>query len=92
GIDLVGSLPKTDKGNRYLIVATDYLSRWAEANAVKIKTADEVLKFNLKYIVSRHGVTKRILSDHGREFANKIVQGICKRLSTVKSWTPAYHP
>ncbi|KAI5154957.1 hypothetical protein ENBRE01_3471, partial [Enteropsectra breve] len=42
GIDLVGSLPKTDKGNRYLIVATDYLSRWAEANAVKIKTADEV--------------------------------------------------
>ncbi|KAI5152149.1 hypothetical protein ENBRE01_2605 [Enteropsectra breve] len=92
GIDLVGPLPKTDKGNRYLIVATDYLSRWAEAKAVKMKTADEVAKFILENIVSRHGVPKRILSDQGREFANKIVQRICKRLGTVKSWTSAYHP
>ena len=37
GIDLIGPLPKTENGNRFIIVATDYLTRWAEAKTIKRK-------------------------------------------------------
>ena len=44
GIDLIGPLPKTENGNRFIIVATDYLTRWAEAKAIKRKTKEEISK------------------------------------------------
>jgi len=31
GIDFVGPLPKTARGNRYILVAMDYLTKWPEA-------------------------------------------------------------
>ena len=37
GTDLIGPLPKTENGNRFIIVATDYLTRWAEAKTIKRK-------------------------------------------------------
>src|SRR5260364_360557 len=43
GIDLVGPLPLTAKNNRYIIVATDYLTRWPEAHAVPDAGANTLL-------------------------------------------------
>jgi hypothetical protein len=34
GVDFIGPLPKTQKRNEYLIVAMDYLTKWAKAAAV----------------------------------------------------------
>ena len=39
GIDYVGPLPRTTKGNRYIIVATEYLTKWVEASATPDCTA-----------------------------------------------------
>ena len=41
GIDFVGPLPKTSNGNKYIIVAMDYLTKWPEAKAVPRATAEE---------------------------------------------------
>jgi hypothetical protein len=40
GIDLVGPLPETSRGNKYLITCTDYFSKWPEAAPLKTKSAD----------------------------------------------------
>lgn len=45
GIDIIGPLNKTSRGNKFIIVATDYLTRWPEIKAVKRKTSEEVSKF-----------------------------------------------
>lgn len=65
GIDLVGPLPITQQNNRYIIVATEYLTRWPEARAVPDATAETLAKFIFEEIVCRHGTPKVILSNQG---------------------------
>ena len=50
GIDLVGPLPMTKNGNRYIITLVDYFSKWAEAEALPDKTAESVSSFLYKMI------------------------------------------
>ena len=45
GMDLIGLLPETSLGNKYIITLTDYCSKWAEATALPDKTAVSVAKF-----------------------------------------------
>ena len=72
GIDLIGPLQETLRGNKYIVVATEYLSKWVEAKAIVDKTAEQVHSF-LFDLVFRFGSMKVLLHDQGREFNNKLV-------------------
>jgi hypothetical protein len=50
GIDLIGPLPKTKSGNRYIITLVDYFSKWPEAAALPNKKAESVASFLYKII------------------------------------------
>lgn len=76
-VDVIGPLPRTEQGNRFVIVAVDSLTRWSEATATRTKTAWEVGKFLLKDIFSRHGAPNVLVSDQGTEFRNETVRSIC---------------
>ena len=45
GMDLIGPMPETPRGNKYIITLTDYFSKWAEAAALPDKTAEGVARF-----------------------------------------------
>ena len=55
GIDLVGPLPVTEKGNRYLLVIVDYFTRWAEAFPLPYQQAETVTKTFVHEFVCRYG-------------------------------------
>nr|GFA83004.1 reverse transcriptase domain-containing protein [Tanacetum cinerariifolium] len=63
-----GPFPSS-KGNKYILVAVDYLSKWVEAKALLTNDARVVVKF-LKYLFSRFGTPKAIISDRGIHFCN----------------------
>ena len=44
-MDLIGPLPETPRGNKYIVTLTDYLSKWAEAAPLPSKHADGVARF-----------------------------------------------
>ena len=50
-IDIVGPLPITEKGNRYIVTAMDYFTKWLEVRAIKTANAEEVLNFIYKDII-----------------------------------------
>jgi len=77
GIDLVGPLPETSAGNRYIIVATEYLTKWPEAKAIPSKHAEVIAPFIYEEIICRHGCPREILSDQGTEFCNQVVNSMC---------------
>ena len=65
GIDLVGPLQTTPQGNKYVVVATEYLKKWVEAKAIPDKSAEQVHAFLLD-LVFRYGSMNVILHDQGR--------------------------
>lgn len=71
GIDVIGPLPETSSGYKYILTATDYLSKWVEAYPLITKSATEVAE-NLCKIVYHHGCPARILSNQGIEFVNEV--------------------
>nr|GEV60832.1 DNA-directed DNA polymerase [Tanacetum cinerariifolium] len=64
GIDFVGPFPSS-KGNKYVLVAVDYLSKWFKAKALPTNDARVVVKF-LKSLFSRFGTPKAIISDRDK--------------------------
>nr|GEY62911.1 DNA-directed DNA polymerase [Tanacetum cinerariifolium] len=68
GINFMGPF-SSSKGNKYILVAVDYLSKWVEAKALPTNDARVVVKF-LKSLFSRFGTPKAIISDRGTHFCN----------------------
>ncbi|GKB51518.1 reverse transcriptase domain-containing protein, partial [Tanacetum coccineum] len=66
GIDFMGPFPSS-RGNKYILVAVDYLSKWVEAKALPTNDARVVCKF-LKSLFSRFGAPRAIISDRGTHF------------------------
>lgn len=71
GVDLIGPLPLTSRGNKYIITVSDYFSKWPEATALPDKGAVGVAEFLYKCF-TRHGCCRVKITDQGREFVNKV--------------------
>ncbi|GKE41216.1 reverse transcriptase domain-containing protein, partial [Tanacetum coccineum] len=69
GIDFMRPFPSS-RGNKYILVAIDYLSKWVEAKALPTNDARVVVKF-LKSLFSRFGAPRAIISDRGTHFCNE---------------------
>ena len=91
-IDAIGPFPESNSGNRYILVITDYLTRWPEAFAVKSIDASVVAKILVNEIISRYSCPKQLLSDRGTNFLSKIVAEVCKIFHIHKVNTSSYHP
>nr|GFA56147.1 reverse transcriptase domain-containing protein [Tanacetum cinerariifolium] len=70
GIDFMGSFPSS-KGNKYILVAVDYLSKWVEAKALPTNNARVVVKF-LKSLFSRFGTPKAIIRENRALWTDKL--------------------
>nr|GEY72395.1 hypothetical protein [Tanacetum cinerariifolium] len=66
GIDFMGSFPSS-RGNKYILVAVDYLLKWVEAKALPTNDARVVRKF-LKSLFARFGTPRAIISDRDTHF------------------------
>nr|CAN82630.1 hypothetical protein VITISV_028132 [Vitis vinifera] len=68
GMDIVGSLPAAPAQKKFLLVATDYFSKWVEAEAYASIKDKYVTKFVWKNIVCRFGIPQTIIADNGPQF------------------------
>ncbi|GKD46058.1 reverse transcriptase domain-containing protein, partial [Tanacetum coccineum] len=68
GIDFMGPFPSS-RGNKYILVTVDYLSKWVEAKMLPTNDARFVCKF-LKSLFARFGAHRAIISDRGTHFCN----------------------
>jgi hypothetical protein len=92
GIDFVGPLPLTPQGNKYIIVAMDYLTKWPEAKPVPNATAEQVANFLYEDIIGRHGCPSKILSDRGTHFKNQMIAKLMEKFQIDQRFSTPYHP
>ncbi|UYV71977.1 K02A2.6-like, partial [Cordylochernes scorpioides] len=68
GIDLMGRFPKSGRGNSWILVCTDYYSRYIETAALPRGTAEEIADFFLQRVVLRHGAPKTEYNEETETF------------------------
>nr|GFA33632.1 reverse transcriptase domain-containing protein [Tanacetum cinerariifolium] len=90
GIDFMGPFPSS-KGNKYILIAVDYLSKWVEAKALPINDARVVVKF-LKSLFSRFDTPKAIISDRGTHFYNDKFSRVVAKYGVTHRLSTSYHP
>lgn len=90
--DVMGPLPLTERGNKYIIVFTDYLTKFCMTAALPNITAQSTAAALMNEVILRHGAPKELLSDQGTNFLSSLVAEICKLCDTRKINTTPYHP
>ncbi|GJR48437.1 reverse transcriptase domain-containing protein [Tanacetum coccineum] len=81
GIDFMGPFSSSN-GNKYILLAIDYVSKWVEAQAFPTNDARNVVNF-LKRLFIRFGISKALISDRGTHFCNYQIERAMKR----KDWS-----
>ena len=91
-MDILGPFPETADGNKYILVFSDYFTRWPEAFAIKNQTAEVIAQIFVEQIIFRYGVPKKLLTDQGTNFTGNVLKAINELFQILKLQTSPYHP
>ncbi|UYV84067.1 hypothetical protein LAZ67_X001053 [Cordylochernes scorpioides] len=92
GIDLLGRFPLSRNKKRWIIVCTDYLSKYAITKSLATGDAQGVANFLLEEVILIHGAPREIVTDRGRNFQSKLIQELANCCGIIKRSATAYHP
>ena len=90
-MDIVGPLPKSQSGNKYLLVICDYATRYPEAIPLRTIDAEHVAEELIK-LFARVGVPQEILTDQGSNFISQLLAELYRLLHEHAIRTSPYHP
>jgi RNase H-like domain found in reverse transcriptase/Reverse transcriptase (RNA-dependent DNA polymerase)/Integrase zinc binding domain/Integrase core domain/Chromo (CHRromatin Organisation MOdifier) domain len=91
-MDILGPLPRTKHGNRFLLVITDRYSKVTKTVPLRVITAFSTARAFLDHWVYAYGTPLSLLTDNGPQFTAKFFQAVCAELGVKKVFTTAYHP
>ena len=91
-MDICGRMTKTHEGNQYVLVISDYFSKYTIAVPLNDKTSRSVAEALCTHWVSFFGMPDVIHTDRGGEFENNVLHELCERFGTTKTRTVAYNP
>lgn len=92
GVDVLGPFPVTERGNRYILVAMDYFTKWPEAYAIPDQSAATTAERLVSEMFCRFGAPEELHSDQGRNFEAEVFGEVCRRLGIKKTRTTPLHP
>ena len=90
--DILGPLPLTNQGNKYILVVTDLFSKWTEAFALKTTDSETLARVLVDEVICRYGMPSTLHSDQGANLTSNLIASLCKMLGIRQTRTSAYHP
>ena len=90
-MDLIGPLPKTKRGNQYILTICDYATRYPEAIPLSSTEAPKIAK-ELILLFSRVRIPEEILTDQGANFMSTMLNEVYHTLQITRIRTTPYHP
>ncbi|KAK3922326.1 Gag-pol polyprotein [Frankliniella fusca] len=92
GVDIAGPFPTTERGNRYLLIAVDYFSRWPEALPIPSVHSHVVARALVDHIFCRFGVPQELHSDRGSSFESEVFKSVMELLGVRKTRSTPQRP
>ncbi|XP_070017172.1 uncharacterized protein [Nicotiana sylvestris] len=90
-IDFMGPFVSS-YGNKYILIAVDYVSKWVEAVALTANDVKGVIGFLRKNIFTRFGTPRAIISDGGTHFCNRAFTKLLEKYDVRHNVATPYHP
>ena len=88
----VMDLPRTETGNKHVVVFQDFLSKWPFVFPVPDQKAERIARLLVEEVVPVFGVPEALLSDRGTNLLSHLLQDVCRLMGIKKLNTTAYHP
>ncbi|KAH0815056.1 hypothetical protein GEV33_007735 [Tenebrio molitor] len=90
--DLVGPLPRSSRGNCYVVVMQDRFTKWVQCRAVRKATARAVTQALYEDVITRFGCPVTVISDNGTQYTGGTFRTLLRELGIVHRLTPPYTP
>ena len=90
-MDIVGPLPRSRSGHRYILVICDYAAHYPEAIPLRSINAEHIAEELIK-VFARVGIPNEILTDQGSNFTSKLLTELYRLLKIQGVRTSPYHP
>lgn len=91
-LDIVGPLPLSEKGNKYILTLQDDLTKYSQAYALPNLIAETIADCFVRNFICKFGSPKILLTDQGADFTSTLIKEVCKLFKIKKINTSAYHP
>ena len=91
-VDILSGLPTSSEGSKYILVLTDYFTKWSEAYALPDAEAHTCMSAMYNGFFSRFGMPRQLHSDQGKNFESKLIHELCLLAGIEKSKTTPFHP
>ena len=92
GLNLIGPINPPSNGYIWILVATEYFTKWVEAIPLKKATGAAVANFIQNHIITRFGIPRRLISDNGTPFINKYMKGLTEAYHIKHRRSTPYYP
>ena len=92
GLDILGPLPIGKGQCKFIIVAVDYFTKWAEAEPLVTITEQKIRNFVWRAIICRFGIPRALVSDNGKQFDNVNSEIFCAELGIKNYYSSLAHP
>ncbi|XP_015078007.1 uncharacterized protein K02A2.6-like [Solanum pennellii] len=92
-MDVIGLIePSASDGQRFILVAIDYFTKWMEAASYKSVTNKVVADFVRNNLICRFGVPESLITDNGANLNSHLMRDICDQFKITHRNSTAYRP
>ena len=91
-MDIVGLLPRTQRGNQYILTVVNHFTKHVKAYALPDQEAATIARVCLNEFILHFGVPYIIHTDQGANFESQMFNKLFQLLNIKKTRTSPYHP
>jgi hypothetical protein len=91
-LDFIGPINPPSNQKVYILVCTDYMTKWVEAKALHRATEEAVIKFLFTDIFTRFGMPRELVTDGGPPFSSHGFKATLQKYHIQQRMTTPYHP
>eukprot|EP00253_Pinus_taeda_P033956 PITA_33956 len=92
GMDFVGPINPPSKNKQYIVVCTDYITKWAESKAIKAAINEKVAQFLRENIFYKFEYPRELVTDKGSKFTSNLIEDLLTHHKIKHRTSTPYHP